>query len=38
MKIIEFIMLDRKQKKVIEEEEQQEEEKKEKVMPNFDFL
>ena len=38
MKVIEFIMLDRKQKKAVEEEEQQEEEKKEKVMPNFDFL
>ncbi len=38
IKVIEFIMLDRKQKKATEKEEQQEEEKKEKVIPNFDFL
>ena len=38
IKVIEFIMLDRKQKKAVEEEQQQEEEKEEKVMPNFDFL
>ena len=38
IKVIEFIMLDRKHKKATEKEEQQEEEKKEKVIPNFDFL
>ena len=38
IKIIEFIMLDRKQKKALEGEKQQEEEKEEKVIPNFDFL
>lgn len=37
MKIMEFIMLDKKRKKTLMEEEQ-EEEKEEKVIPNFDFL
>jgi hypothetical protein len=37
IKIIEFIMLDRKRKKALMEEEQQEEEKP-KEIPSFDFL
>ena len=37
MKIMEFIMLDKKRKNALEEE-QQEEEKEKKEIPNFDFL
>ena len=37
MKIMEFIMLDKKRKKALTEEQEQEEEKP-KEMPNFDFL